>query len=210
MLGFLLKRFRARARDAAADFMDSMGALYRFAGEVYQKNLSTTRRPYYVKELRFFLIHLADPHLMCIPSLHVMVVILTYTRFRGILNYLDTENRFSLQAEEIRRKALDIAEAILHVKQHSINCVAAAMYAMTRFDGAAFPPEEAESFVAGLFSGKSARTARLEALPQIDAEAGEKAREHILGLYRRFYSQGLEAGWDWTKPLLDFLRPLRI
>jgi hypothetical protein len=211
MLGFLLKRFRARARAAAAGFMDSMGELYRFAGEVYQKNLSTTRRPYYVAELRFFLLHLADPHLMCIPSLHVMVVILTYTRFRDILRDLDKEGRFSLQAEEIRRGALDITEAILYVKQHSVNCVAAAMYAMTRFDGAAFPPEEADSFAAGLFAGESGRNAGpgMAALPRIGPEAGEAARGYILELYRRFYRQGLEAGQDWAKPLLDFLRPLR-
>jgi hypothetical protein len=145
---------------------------------------------------------------MCIPSLHVMVMIFTYTRFSRIMEDLDAEGRFSARVEECRRGALDITESILYVKQHSVNCVAAALYAMTCFDGAAFPPAEAEAFTARLFTGESRRTA---ALPRIDREAGEQVREHILGLYRQF-CRGAPAsgGGDWTGPLLDFLRPLQI
>jgi hypothetical protein len=202
MLGFLLTRFGTSARDAAADFLDSMARLYRFAGEVYRQNLSTTRRPFYIRRPRFLLIHLVDPHLMCIPSLHVMVMIFTYTRFRRIMEDLDGEGRFACRVEECRRGTRDITESILYVKQHSVNCVAAAMYAMTRFDGAAFPPEEAERFVAGLFTED-------RAAPRIDPEAAGRLREYILGLYRKFYREGQGAA-DWTGPLLDFLRPLRI
>jgi hypothetical protein len=209
MIGFLLIQFGGKARDAAAAFMDSMGDLYRFAGKLYDKNLSTTSRPFYIREFRFFLLRLLDPHLMCVPSLHVMVVVLTYTRFRDILGYLDKENRFAPRAEEIRRGALSITEAILYVKQHSVNCVAAALYAMTRFEGGAIRPEEAESFVSGLFTGEGSGTGR-RALPRIGQAAGERIREHILKLYRRFCRQGLEAPQeDWAKPLLDFLEPLR-
>jgi hypothetical protein len=210
MLGFLLSCFGKGALDAMTGFLDTMGKLYRFAGEVYQKNLSTTRRPFYIRRPRFLLIHLVDPHLMCIPSLHVMVVIFTYTSFRRIMKSLDAEGRFSVRVAECFRGALDITEAILYVKQHSVNCVAAAMYAMSCFDGAAFPPEEAESFTARLFTGESPRTA---ALPRLDPEAAERVREHILGLYRQFYRRASEAGpgtGDWTQPLLEFLRPLRI
>jgi hypothetical protein len=211
MLGFLLARFRGEGREAAADFLDSMGRLYAFAGEVYRLNLSTTYRPFYIRRPRFLLIHLADPHLMCVPSLHVMVVILTYTRVARILRDLEGEGGVSPLAEEFRRGALDITEAILYVKQHSVNCVAAAMYAMTCFDGKAFPPEEAEGFAAGLFTGESAKTADL---PHISREAGQEVREYILGLYRRFCDrrpdrEGPDRGEDWTKPLLEFLEPLR-
>ncbi|MDR0399325.1 MAG: hypothetical protein LBH51_00090 [Treponema sp.] len=209
MLGFLLGRFGGKGRGAAADFLDSMGRLYAFAGEVYQRNLSTTRRPFYIRRPRFLLIHLADPHLMCIPSLHVMVAIHSYTRFARIMEELEGGDAGSSGASPLaagfRRGALDITEAILYVKQHSVNCVAAAMYAMTRFDGAAFPPEEAERFGAELFAGDSARTATL---PRIGPEAGERVREHILELYRRLCRQA-GAGEDWARPLLDFLEPLR-
>ncbi|MDR2136511.1 MAG: hypothetical protein LBO76_07840 [Treponema sp.] len=202
-LGFLLGRFGEGARGAAAGFLDSMGDLYRFAGTVYRKNLSTTRRPFYIGNFRFLLIHLFDPHLMCVPSLHVMVVILTYTRFARALEGLGAGAEGSLRAEECRRGALDITEAILYVKQHSVNCVAAAMYAMTRFDRAAFPPEEAEDFAARLFGEGGVRS-----LPRIGDEAAEAIRGHILDLYRSFLNGG-EGGWE--RPLLDFLeaRPNR-
>jgi hypothetical protein len=203
MLGFLLTRFGGEGRNEAAEFMDAMGALYRFAGDVYRKNLSTTARPFYVKRPRFLLLHLFDPHLMCVPSLHVMAAILTYTRFKAAMEKLDGRRRFSPLAAEYRRKAQDITEAILYVKQHSVNCVAAAMYAMTCFDGTAFPPEEAASFCSGLFAGESPWTAEL---PRIGAEAGDAARRHILALYRSFTRP--PAG-PWEQPLLDFLRPLR-
>jgi hypothetical protein len=170
-----------------------MGELYRFAAELYSKNLSTTNRPRYYRRPRFVLIHLVDPHLMCIPSLHVMVVIRTYTCFRDILRSLGAEGTFAPQIEEIRQRALAITEAILLVKQHSVNCIPAAMYAMTRFDRPLFPPEEAEDFASRLFTGP-------EALPE-----GAAVREHIVTLYRRFLAQGTpERSWDF--PLLSFLR----
>jgi hypothetical protein len=215
MLGFLLKRFGEGGRKEAADFLDSMAGLYRFAGEVYRKNLSTTRRPFYIRRPRFLLIHLFDPHLMCVPSLHVMVAILSYTRFGQIMG--SHAQGDSPLVEEFRRGALDITGAILYVKQHSVNCVAAAMYAMTRFDRTAFPPEEAEAFAARFFGpggGGNAGLPCTAGLPRIGNDAGAAVREHIVKLYRRFLSQGSgEAGGgegeDWARPLLDFLEPLR-
>jgi hypothetical protein len=209
-LGFLLKNLGRRGEEEAGGFLDSMGRLYAFAGEIYRKNLSTTRRPFYIRGFRFLLIHLFDPHLMCIPSLHVMVVILTYTRFASTVRALDTGAAFSPQVRELRRGALAITEAILYVKQHSVNCVAAAMYAMTCFDRDRFPPEEAERFVSGLFSAGDEAEGPAAGLPGIGGEAGEAVRSHIRGLYRHFLSQGEttpegapEGGW--TRPLLDFL-----
>jgi hypothetical protein len=206
MIGFLLGRFGERAWDAAAGFMDSMSELYRFAGRIYQKNLSTTERPFYIGRPRFLLLHIFDPHLMCIPSLHVMVVILTYTRFARALGELGAPGELngdcSRWAGECRRGALDITEAILYVKQHSVNCVAAAMYAMTCFDRTGFPPEEAEDFASRLFRDGGPQTA---ALPRIGGEEAETIRAYILELYRRFLARG-EEGEGWEKPLLDFLK----
>jgi hypothetical protein len=212
MLGFLLGRFGKRAREEAAEFLDSMEALYRFAGEVYRKNLSTTRRPFYIGQPRFLLIHLFDPHLMCIPSLHVMVVILSYTRFERIMGKLNQGD--SPLVEEFRQGALDITGAILYVKQHSVNCVAASMYAMTRFDRNAFPPEEAAAFAARLFrpgTGGNAGLPGTAGLPRIGDAAGAAVREYIVKLYNHFLSRGEGRGApeDWTGPLLDFLEPLR-
>jgi hypothetical protein len=192
-LSFLFRAYRRGANRNVKEFLESMEALYAFAGEVYRKNFSTTRRPFYIKRPRFFLIHLVDPHLMCIPSLHVMVVILTYTKFRAFLRARGDGGRFASQIEEMKQGALAITEAILFVKQHSVNCIAAALYAMTRFDRGLFSREEAEAFAARLF---------LRSLP---AEEGGQIRDHITGLYRSFLAAG-EAAETWKDPLLDFLR----
>ncbi|MDR2259029.1 MAG: hypothetical protein LBE14_07770 [Treponema sp.] len=193
ILSFLLRAYRRRVYKSAGEFVESMGRLYAFAGEVYRKNLSTTKRPFYIRRPRFLLIHLVDPHLMCIPSLHVMVVIRAYTKFRAVIRGLGDEARFARQIDEIIRGALAITEAILFVKQHSVNCVAAAMYAMTCFEGPLFPPEEAELFASRLFT---------RSLPPEDAEI---LRTHIINLYRQFLSQRKTAK-TWDEPLVNFLR----
>ncbi|GHU82885.1 hypothetical protein FACS189468_7550 [Spirochaetia bacterium] len=195
--GFLLDQYGDRGVEPARDFIESIGKLYTFAVTVYGKNLSTTDRPRYFRRLRFLLIHGFDPHLMCIPSLHVMIVIRSYTAFRAMLRSLGDEEALAGEISRIRRGALDITEAVLYVKQHSVNCISAAMYAMTRFDPPLFPPEEAEGFVSGLFiKGEG-----------MEAEDCRKIREHIGELYRRFIKEG-EAAAEWEKPLLDFLKGL--
>ena len=195
-LGFLLRKCGRRALEPARSFLETMGGLYTRAAEVYRKNLSTTNRPFYISHPRFLLIHAVDPHLMCIPSLHVMIVIRTYTLFADIIETLGEKTRFAFQAAELRRGALAITEAVLYVKQHSVNCISAAMYAMTMFDPRLFPPDEAERFVSALFREAKAP----------DKEDAAAIRSHILSLYRRFLAEGDES--QWQKPLLDFLKEM--
>jgi hypothetical protein len=198
--GFFIVRGK---KGIAASFIESIGRLYTFAAGVYRKNLSTTDRPRYLKHPRFLLIHLVDPHLMCIPSLHVMIVIRGYTVFRQAAASMPHDPQFTAADKKLRERALDITRAILYVKQHSVNCVSAAMYAMSRFDPALFPPEEAEAFAAGLFAPGGDSPGGPGVLPE-DISA---IHAHIIGLYRSFFEAGKTAG-DWTVPLLDFLKSL--
>jgi len=193
-LGFLLKQCGRKALEPVRNFIEGMGQVYAYAAEVYRINLSTTDRPFYIKRLRFLLIHAVDPHLMCIPSLHVMIVIRTYTLFKEIAKTLGLEERFAAQAEELWRGAMAITEAVLYIKQHSVNCISAAMYAMSRYDPGLFPPAEAERFASEIFREGEC----------ISKEDGDEIREHILALYRRFIDEG-DRSEDWKKPLLDFL-----
>jgi hypothetical protein len=195
--GFLLRRFGRKIQGPLRDFIASIGELYAFAAGVYQKNLSTTRRPFYVARPRFLLIHCVDPHLMCVPSLHVMVVIRTAACFRAVLKSLGEEDRYAPQIEEIYRGSVAITDAILFVKQHSVNCIAAAMYAMTAFDRGLFPPEEGAAFVSRLLRDQPSPGPELQAL----------IRDHILSLYRRFCAEG-EGAPRWETPLLKFLEGL--
>ncbi|MDR0644198.1 MAG: hypothetical protein LBG05_04685 [Treponema sp.] len=186
--GFLLK---IGAKKEAADFVASIGELYAFAAEVYAKHMSTTKRPRYLRMFRFALIHAFDPHLMCVPSLHVMVVTFAYEKFA------ETDGAFESQKSELKNRALAIIESVLYVKQHSINCVASAFHALSRFDRDLFPPQEAESFTACLFTDGT--------IPEPDAVL---IRKHILTLYRKFLSEGEDQPWE--KPLLDFLATFHI
>jgi len=221
MLSFLLRRYGRRGFNAVRGFITSMGELYAFAAEAYQRNFSTTDRPFYIARPRFFLIHLVDPHLMCIPSLHVMVVIRTYTRFAAILRSLNEAEHCSAQIAEMKQGALAITQAILFVKQHSVNCVAAALYAMTCFDGELFPPQEAEAFTELLFRDpppppdaavpKALKNYQLRpcAAPRTKLPAADAAevRAHIISLYRLFLAEGKTAQ-NWTEPLLGFMRQM--
>jgi len=219
MLAFLLHTYGRRAYDAAREFIVSMGRLYAFAAQTYQKNFSTTDRPFYIARPRFFVIHLFDPHLMCVPSLHVMVVIWTYRKFEVILRSFNDAGSYSAQIEEMKQGALAITHAILFVKQHSVNCVAAALYAMTCFDRELFPPEEAEAFINLLFweapPAAPLRTGRLPAnyrvrpwaaprtkIPAADASV---IKAHITSLFRRFFEEGKKTK-NWEEPLLNFMQ----
>jgi hypothetical protein len=129
-----------------------------------------------------------------------MVVIRSYTRFAAILQSLGGSEQWAAEQEELRRGAIAITEAVLFVKQHSVNCISAAMYAMTCFDPAGFPPEEAGRFAEALFSGQG-----LPPAPSTpDAAAAALLRDYIYSLYTRFLSEG-NASTGWTTPLRTFL-----
>lgn len=232
MLAFLLHRYGRASHYAVKEFINSMNRLYAFAAETYRRNFSTTRRPFYIARPRFFLIHLVDPHLMCIPSLHVMVVVHTWLHFSAILRSLGEDDTCAAQIEEMKQGALAISRAILYVKQHSVNCISAALYALCCFEGDMFPPQEAEAFASLLFSenesggcvvnhtnrrnGKQANAeVRPSAspstrLPQKDAA---EITAYIISLFRRFISERKAASAmppvsGWEEPLLRFMRQI--
>ncbi|MCL2805250.1 MAG: hypothetical protein FWD26_04860 [Treponema sp.] len=222
MLSFYLRRYGRKAYKIIADFIKSIGDLYAYAAEVYTKNFSTTKRPFYIARARFLLIHLVDPHLMCIPSLHVMVVIHTYKQFIAAAKELGVEEKYKDQIEVMKQGALAISRAILFVKQHSVNCVPTALYAMTCFSPEHFPPKEAEEFINLLFSPASDAKEKVSgALPEvfprvhpaaspkikISDEDQEIIKKHIMSLYRSFLSQR-DASKPWYDPLLEFLKKL--
>jgi len=146
-----------------------------------------------------------------------MVVIWTYTKFAAILRSFNDAGRYAAQIEEMKQGALAITQAILFVKQHSINCIAASLYAMTRFGGELFPPEEAESFINLLF-WEAPPAAPVQTLPanykvrpwvaprtKIPAEDASIIKGHIISLLRRFLEEGKTAR-KWEEPLLNFMR----
>ena len=213
MIAFFLRRYGRRVYAPVKDLITSMGNLYAHAAEVYRKNLSTTSRPFYIARPRFLMIHLCDPHLMCIPSLHVMIVAYTYKKFSEIIRRMGDDKKYASQITELKQGALAISQAVFFVKQHSINCIPAALYAVTSFDAQLFPEKEAEDFIRLLFSPPPQRgdvpvNCRIHPasapLTKIPFEDQEKIKSHILLLYHRFIEEGKNAS-SWKAPILKFL-----
>ena len=231
MVTFLLRNYRRRSFAIVGDFLVSIGGLFNFAADVYSKNLSTTKRPFYIGRPRFLSIHLLDPHLMCVPSLHVMLAVFTYVKFESIMRSFGEAEKRALQIEEMRRGALAICQAILFVKQHSVNCIGASIYAMTKYDSELFPPEKAQAICDMLFeeyppspfspvlcirtnhdkafchAAKCRKCKLAVPLTKLPASDIAEIKEHITSSYRRFYNAGKTAK-SWEEPLLDFLRNL--
>ena len=221
VVSFLLRNYGGKARTEVIRFIRSIDELYAFAAGIYQKNFSTTKRPFYIARPRFFIIHLVDPHLMCIPSLHVMIAIWTWIKFTRIMRNLGEEKKLAPQIEEMRQGALAISRAILYVKQHSINCIPATLYAMTCFDPALWTAADAEAFTIELLGGKRRTTetflkkpvnygVRPAAAPgdAIKADDALKIQNHIISLFRRFLSEKKDTEY-WGAPLLKFLKEIR-
>jgi hypothetical protein len=211
IVGFLAIHRKKTGIRMAADFIDSITMLYTFAPKVYSKNLSTTVRPVCNKTFHFRVIHIFDPHLMCIPSLHVMIVIHAYTAFRQFVRELGEEKALQSFTEKVYAGALAITEAILYVKQHSINCIAAALYVMRHFNPILFSAGDAEGFVNRLFAGGAADVppeyAPFYIGPLVKPEDVPRLREQIISLYRSFVEADAA---DWPAPLLDFLVSLPV
>jgi len=214
LITFFLKKYKRKAYPYIKEFIDSMGELYVFAAQVYKRNMSTTKRPFYIARPRFFVIHLLDPHLMCIPSLHVMIVIHTYLQFKVIAGKLNTAQELKEQALELKNGALAISQAILFVKQHSVNCIPAALYGMTCFTPDLFTVKEAEEFTNLLFSPAPAADEEVKknkvhpaAAPKtcIPSEDQAQIKEHILKLYKRFLDERKDYK-NWYDVLLNFLK----
>jgi hypothetical protein len=178
-----------KAQAAAVDFINGITGIYEQAALIYRIHLSTTTRPKYLRTPPFLVIHVFDPHLMCIPSLHVMVMIWVYAKAKEVAR----SNGF-VEIEGLRERALAITDSVLFIKQHSVNCIAAAMYAMTRFAPAIFPESEASAFSSALFT-QSAKDAPPNA-PEI--------RAYIYTLYKRFLDNSKPYP-QWEHPLLEFL-----
>lgn len=198
---FLLKDFGKRAIPFVKEFINSIANLYDYATLVYKNNFSTTKRPP-SKDKIVRVIHTLDPHLMCIPSLHVMVVVWTYIKLRVTLRALGTEAQYEHELRSLRLRAIEITESILYVKQHSINCIAAALYALNCIDPVLIQEDEILQFIDDLFLSAS----------DIDESALQKIKTYIRELYLSFSvsyktakAHDLKAEVKWEQFLLDFL-----
>lgn len=152
-LGWIARHHGPRAfTEHAVAYLTLIDRCYREAADVYRAGMTTTRRPRYYRG-RFLAIHLLDPHLLCVPSLHVMICVLTYTYYRRAFTSLGVPDaqRAALD-DELFAQAAAITDSVLLIKQHSVNCVPAALYAMSRITPADVTPDEVARFIACLLT----------------------------------------------------------
>ena len=176
--------------------LDFIRKLYTDAASVYTHSLSTTKRPFYLGKPKFFAVHFLDPHFLCVPSLHVAIVAGVWTKVRELLIETDLpkEEKKSI-LDEIYNGAVAITESVLLVKQHSINCVAGALYMLSAAHPAGFfTKEDAENFVRRLFENDTF----------VNEADKEKIKSHITSMYSDLLDKK-NSQTEWQKPLHDWL-----
>jgi hypothetical protein len=128
-----------RALPHVARFFRLLTITYNEATRIYRFRLSTTVRPP-CDDPRMRRIRACDPHLLCVPSLHVSIVILTFAFYRDLFRKEAPAFRaagvsgddLARYEKELYLGAVSIIEAVLYVKQHSVNCIPAALYMLCR------------------------------------------------------------------------------
>ncbi len=194
-LGYIGKRF---GRDAQIEytrrFLEIVDRCYRDAAEVYRFRMTTTKRPRYLKG-KFLTIHLFDPHYLCVPSLHVIIVVLAYTFYRKAFAKLGMEgDEADALNAELYAGAVEIAETVLYIKQHSVNCIPSALYALTRITPEEVTPVEVTRFIGSLFADA----------PEVGKENAARIREHISFLYEELFLEGCHDD-SWVTPIQRLL-----
>ncbi len=192
---FLYREFGSRAIPAIVTFIKDLIYLYEESAEVYRRVQSTTNRPHHYGGFYFKVIHLLDPHLHCIPSLHVGVVGLTYLSIHRLIDqFAERPEEYRAEKEYLWKRAVLITESILFIKQHSVNCVAAGLYALSSHTYG-YTREDSHRVIDALFTGEGNTL-----------EDSQELREYIRRLYDHFlHKRSLLEGERPSAVLVDFL-----
>lgn len=177
-----------------AEWLRYITLAYHEAMSMYRISMTTTYRPK-TDSKKMRALYAADPHYMCVPSLHIAIVCLTYSFYRMIFereNFTEEEKR--QWNKELFDCASGIGETVLYVKQHSVNCIPAALYMLTKIVPELFTAEMADEFIESLF----------EHMDDIERSDVEQIREHIRFTFERFMLSGAE-DTDWTAPVRTWL-----
>lgn len=195
-LAMLVKKFGFwHASRLTKQWMLRFRKLYQCCGKIYHFRLTTTDRPQYKEMREFRQIHALDPHFLCVPSLHVATVFLAYGFYRHIFETEDfTETEKRLWGEELYKGALEITETVLYVKQHSVNCIPAALYLVTQNFPEWITLADARTFISQLFLTPEG----------FSKEEAYQVREHIRVTFEQYLVDGKKSA-NWYEPIWDFL-----
>ncbi|HOE07385.1 MAG TPA: hypothetical protein PLU33_03570 [Treponemataceae bacterium] len=191
-MSFLIERFGVKkAVPYCTEYLRVIEECYCQAARMYKFRMSTTRRPPVGKNKHFRMIHIMDPHYLCVPSLHVTIVSLAYNFYRKVFDELDLpQEEKDFYNKELYEGALAITETVLYVKQHSVNCIPAALYMCLYVLKDTFSIEGAIKFIDDLFVSSS----------DIAGEDKKSIHEYIGFFFERLLLEGCNED-DWVIPV---------
>ena len=194
-MSMLIKRYGTRnAIPFIREWLELLTVTYDEAGRMYRFRLTTMERPRYHKG-QFFTIHFFDPHLLCVPSLHIAIIVLCHAFYRTLFAREEfTQAERKQWNAELYASAVAIAESVLYVKQHSVNCVPTALYMVSKVFPTLFTPIDVVAFINDLFLHPEGMT----------DEQAAAVKEHILFIYERFLLEGCHDD-DWRAPVQRWL-----
>lgn len=203
---WLNKRYGRAALARLGAFLEGIALLYDEAGSIYLRCHTTTVRPRRLPNLSCAMIQVLDPHLNCIPSLHVTIVFGAWMLARELVDAMGEagEARAEAWLAGLYNHAQRIAETTMLMKQHSVNCVGASLwYLHTRFPGY-FSEEHCADIISGLFTLEGRAVG-------VKEEARARIRQ-VFSLLKQYagedgmrYGPGAIKG-DWRGPLLRFIK----
>ncbi len=195
-LAMLVKKFGFwHASVLTKKWMLRFRKLYQCCGKIYHFRLTTTDRPKYKQMREFRQIHALDPHFLCVPSLHVATVFLAFGFYRHIFAeeaFTETEKR--LWSEELYNCALEITETVLYVKQHSVNCIPAALYLVVKNFPEWITVADARTFISNLFKAPDG----------FGSDEAIEVRDYIRTTFEQYLVDGAKAE-NWYDPVREFL-----
>lgn len=193
---FIIKRFGVkRAMPHCTGFLHAIADTYKEAARVYRSRMTTTTRPAPGKNKNMRIIHALDPHFLCVPSLHIAVVVLTWNFFTRVFQTegMD-ESEIKTYSTELYENAIEIAETVLYLKQHSVNCIPAALYMMFFIQPEIFTIQKGVDFINAIF-------AKADDIKPDDREA---VVSHINYMFERLLLEGCNED-DWTVPVQKWI-----
>jgi hypothetical protein len=203
----LAKLYGPKAYPLLAGYVDAIRELYAEAGAVYKTVHTTTTRPAENYNLRFAVIHATDPHLNCVPSLHVLIVVANWKLAASVVSRMRAhglelspaaERRLDAWLVDLRREALAITESVLFVKQHSVNCIGASFYYLRR-RGPGLSEAEIWDFVRDLFGSGAGSDG-------LSPSGAAALRLRMLEVYAELdASFARDPARDWREPIYEFL-----
>jgi hypothetical protein len=197
-LGWLHLRFGDRALPEMEGFVAGLEALFLEARRVFALRDSTlSGRPGPRLRPDSLLIHAFDRNSFCFPSLHVMIVRYNHLRLAtAVARLCDEAGACAPELAFLEERALRIVESIIHVKQHSVSDIPAALFLLHALGGREGVPA----------TGRDEDLRFLERLFLQDEHRphGARLRVFMRALYERLHA-ARDAGRDAHAVLADFL-----